>query len=110
MLAARCLMLNSYMIDRYFSVHLTTNIGDVKLSTNVVYERNGLWDVMLLCTFGNDLHCKLAFPIGLCLTLDILIASNCVKQKKIERIRLKAFMFSITTSLIEKLLKRTKLF
>ena len=42
MLAARCLMLNSYLIDRYFSVHLTTNIGDVKLSTNVVYGRNGL--------------------------------------------------------------------
>ena len=34
-------MLNSYLIDRYFSVHLTTNIGDVK-STNVVYGRNGL--------------------------------------------------------------------
>ena len=43
MLAARCLMLNSYLIDRYFSVHLTTNIGIVKLSTNVVYGRNGLW-------------------------------------------------------------------
>ena len=42
MLAARCLMLNSYLIDN-FSVHLTTNIGDVKLSTNVVYGRNGLW-------------------------------------------------------------------
>ena len=28
MLAARCLMLNSYLIDRYFSVRLTTNIGD----------------------------------------------------------------------------------
>ena len=41
-LAARCLMLNSYLIDRYFSVRLTTNIGDVKLSTNVVYARNGL--------------------------------------------------------------------
>jgi len=27
----------------YFSVHFTTNIGDVKLSTNVVYGRNGLW-------------------------------------------------------------------
>ena len=39
MLAARCLMLNSYLIDRYFSVHLTTN---VKLSTNVDYGRNGL--------------------------------------------------------------------
>ena len=38
----RCLLLNSYLIDRYFSVHLTTNIGDVKLSTNVVYGRNGL--------------------------------------------------------------------
>ena len=37
MLAARCLMLNSDLIDRYFSVHLTTNIGDVKLSTAVVY-------------------------------------------------------------------------
>jgi len=43
MLAARCLMLNSYLIDRYFSVHLTTNKGDVKLSTNVDYGRNGLW-------------------------------------------------------------------
>ena len=32
----------SYLIDRYFSVHLTANIGDVKLSTNVVYGRNGL--------------------------------------------------------------------
>ena len=42
MLAARCLMLNSYLIDRYFSVHLTTYIGDVKLVTNVVYGRNGL--------------------------------------------------------------------
>ena len=41
MLAARCLMLNSYLIDRYFSVHLTTNIGDVKLSTNVAYGWNG---------------------------------------------------------------------
>ena len=37
MLAARCLMLNSHLIDRYFSVHLTTNIGDVKLLTNVFY-------------------------------------------------------------------------
>ena len=27
----------------YFSVHFTTDIGDVKLSTNVVYGRNGLW-------------------------------------------------------------------
>ena len=26
----------------YYSVHFTTNIGDVKLSTNVVYGRNGL--------------------------------------------------------------------
>ena len=26
-----------------FIVHLTTNIGDVKLSTNVVYGRNVLW-------------------------------------------------------------------
>ena len=34
------LMLNKYLIDRYFSVHLTTKIGDVKLSTNVVYGRN----------------------------------------------------------------------
>ena len=42
MLAARCLVLNSYLIDRYFSVHLTTKIGDVKLSTNVVYGRNDL--------------------------------------------------------------------
>ena len=42
MFAARCLVLNSYLIDRYFSVHLTTNMGDVKLSTNVVYGRNGL--------------------------------------------------------------------
>ena len=42
MLAARCLMLNSYLIDRYFFVHLTINIGDVKLSTNVVFGRNGL--------------------------------------------------------------------
>ena len=33
MLAARCLVLNSYLIDRYFSVHFTTNI---------VYGRNGL--------------------------------------------------------------------
>ena len=69
MLAARCLMLNSYLspfsplesvrvvhvlwgaicwpldvslkfylIDRYFSVHLTTKIGDVKLSTNVFMD------------------------------------------------------------------------
>ena len=45
MFGARCFVLNSYLIDRYFSVHLTTNIGDVKLSTNVVYGRNGL------CTF-----------------------------------------------------------
>ena len=43
MLAARCLMLNSYLIDRYFSVHFTTNLGDVNLSTNVVYGRDGLW-------------------------------------------------------------------
>ena len=42
MLASRCLMLYSYLIDRYFSVHLTTNIGDIKLSINVVYGRNGL--------------------------------------------------------------------
>ena len=28
----------------YFSVHFTTFIGDVKLSTNVVYGRNGLWN------------------------------------------------------------------
>jgi hypothetical protein len=27
----------------YFSVHFTTDIGDVKLSTNVVNGRNGLW-------------------------------------------------------------------
>ena len=33
MLAARCLVLHSF---------LTTYIGDVKLSTNVVYGRNGL--------------------------------------------------------------------
>ena len=39
MLAARCLVLNFYLIDRYFYVHLTTNIRDVKLSTNVVYGR-----------------------------------------------------------------------
>ena len=39
MLAARCLVLNSYLIDWYFSVHFTTKIGDVKLSTNVVYGR-----------------------------------------------------------------------
>ena len=32
MLAARCRMLTPYMKDRYFSVHLTTNIGDVKLA------------------------------------------------------------------------------
>ena len=38
MLAARCLMLNSYLIDRYFSVHLTTNIGDVK-----VVDQCSLW-------------------------------------------------------------------
>ena len=50
MLAARCLMLNSYLIDRYFSVHLTTNIGDFKLSTNVVHERNGLWWHIDVCT------------------------------------------------------------
>ena len=42
MLAARCLVLNSYLIDRYFSLHFTTNIGHDKLSTNVVYGRNGL--------------------------------------------------------------------
>ena len=42
MLAARCLMLNSYLIDRYFSLHMTTNIGDVKFSNNLVYGRNGL--------------------------------------------------------------------
>ena len=70
MLASRCLVLNSDLIDispyiwwqyrrrqvidqcslwkerpqidRYFSLHLTTNMGDVKLSTNVVYGRNGL--------------------------------------------------------------------
>ena len=41
MLADRCLALNSYLIDN-FTVHLTTNIGDVKLSTNVVYGRNAL--------------------------------------------------------------------
>ena len=39
MLAARCLVQNSYLIDRYLSVHLTINIGDVKLSTNVVYSQ-----------------------------------------------------------------------
>ena len=42
MLADRCLMLNSYLIDRYFSLHMTTNIGDVKLSNNLVYGRNDL--------------------------------------------------------------------
>ena len=45
-LSARCLMLNSYLIDRYFSVDLTTNIGDVKLSTNEVYGRNDLWKLV----------------------------------------------------------------
>ena len=52
MLAARCLVLNSYLIDRYFSVHFTTKIGDVKLSTNVVYGKNGL------CTVGNVMNGK----------------------------------------------------
>ena len=33
---------NSYLIGRYFSAHLTTNIDDVKLSINVVNGRNGL--------------------------------------------------------------------
>ena len=36
-----------YLIGRYFSVHLTTNIGDVKLSINVVYGRNGLLGLVL---------------------------------------------------------------
>ena len=31
-----------FLSDRYFSVHFTPKIGDVKLSTNVVYGRNGL--------------------------------------------------------------------
>ena len=35
-----------FLSDRYFSVHLTTNIGHVKLSTNVVYGRNGLRGAM----------------------------------------------------------------
>jgi len=43
MMAARCLMLNSYLKDRYFSVHLTTDIEDVKLSTNLVNGWNDLW-------------------------------------------------------------------
>ena len=46
MLAVRCLVLNSYPIDRYFSVHFTTKIGDVKLSTNVVYGRKGLCSLL----------------------------------------------------------------
>ena len=33
--------LAKFISDRYFSVHLTTNIGDIKLSANVVYGRNG---------------------------------------------------------------------
>jgi len=66
MLAAKCFVLNSYLIDRYFSVNLTTNIGDVKLSTNVVYGRNGL------CTFipfkmKNVVFC--AIYLYLCLRL-----------------------------------------
>ena len=44
---AKCLVLNSYLIDIYFSVHFTTKIGDVKLSTNIVYGRNGLWITMI---------------------------------------------------------------
>ena len=47
MLAARCLMLNSHLIDRYFSVHLTTNIGDVKLSTNVQFMEGTASEVHL---------------------------------------------------------------
>ena len=47
MLAARCLVLNSYLIDRFHD-----QIGDVKLSTNVVYGRNGL------CTVGNVMNGK----------------------------------------------------
>ena len=38
MLAVKCLVLKFYLIDRYFSVHLTTKIGDVKLSTNVFMD------------------------------------------------------------------------
>ena len=42
--AARCLILNSYLIYLIdnVSVHLTTNIGDVKMLTDVVYGRNCL--------------------------------------------------------------------
>ena len=53
MLAARCLVLNSYLIDRYFSVHFTTKIGDVNLSINVVYGRNGLSSVYIV---HNTIH------------------------------------------------------
>ena len=40
-----------FLSDRYFSVDLTTNIGDVKLSTNEVYGRNDLWKLV-----GQSLH------------------------------------------------------
>ena len=60
MLTTRCPMLNSSLIDRYFSVHLMINIGDVKLSTNVVYGRNGLcsWTVYI-CGWTTSLQLKL---------------------------------------------------
>ena len=44
MLAARCLMLNSYLMARYFSVHLTTNRRRHAVD-HVVYGRNGLWSI-----------------------------------------------------------------
>ena len=86
MLAPRCLMLNSYLIDRYFSVHLMTNIGHVKLSTNLVYGRNGLWtdsQSRLCCAIATIPLSKVKKKLGIIMHCNISIKKWCLFSSRI---------------------------